>query len=30
MLERLCRYINRPAISEQRLCMTQHGKCAMN
>jgi hypothetical protein len=25
-LERLCRYISRPAISEQRLSMTQHGK----
>lgn len=25
-LERLCRYIRRPAISEQRLSMTQHGK----
>ena len=25
-LERLCRYISRPAISEQRLNMTDHGK----
>lgn len=25
-LERLCRYISRPAISEQRLSMTDHGK----
>jgi hypothetical protein len=25
-LERLCRYISRPAISEQRLSMTQHGQ----
>jgi hypothetical protein len=25
-LERLCRYISRPAISEQRLSITQHGK----
>jgi ribosomal protein S27E len=25
-LERLCRYISRPAISEQRLNMTQHGQ----
>jgi hypothetical protein len=25
-LERLCRYISRPAISEHRLSMTQHGK----
>jgi hypothetical protein len=25
-LEKLCRYISRPAISEQRLSMTQHGK----
>ncbi|MGB3725096.1 MAG: transposase [Glaciecola sp.] len=25
-LERLCRYISRPAISEQRLSMTQRGK----
>jgi hypothetical protein len=25
-LERLCRYISRPAISEQRLGMTDHGK----
>jgi hypothetical protein len=25
-LERLCRYISRPAISRQRLSMTQHGK----
>ena len=25
-LERLCRYISRPAISEQRLSMTQYGK----
>ena len=25
-LERLCRYISRPVISEQRLSMTQHGK----
>jgi hypothetical protein len=25
-LERLCRYISRPAISEQRISMTQHGK----
>ena len=25
-LERLCRYISRPAISEQRLSMTQNGK----
>ena len=25
-LERLCRYISRPAISEKRLSMTQHGK----
>ena len=25
-LERLCRYISRPAISEQRLSMTQHEK----
>ena len=25
-LERLCRYISRPAISEQRLSMTAHGK----
>lgn len=25
-LERLCRYISRPAISEPRLYMTQHGK----
>ena len=25
-LERLCRYISRPAISEERLSMTDHGK----
>nr|WP_238526937.1 transposase [Glaciecola nitratireducens] len=25
-LERLCRYLSRPAISEQRLSMTNHGK----
>lgn len=25
-LEKLCRYISRPAISERRLSMTQHGK----
>jgi hypothetical protein len=25
-LERLCRYISRPAISEQRLSMTKHGQ----
>ncbi len=25
-LDRLCRYITRPAMSEQRLSMTQHGK----
>jgi hypothetical protein len=25
-LERLCRYISRPAISEQRLSITEHGK----
>ena len=25
-LERLCRYISRPAISEQRLSITDHGK----
>jgi hypothetical protein len=25
-LERLCRYISRPAISEQRLSITKHGK----
>lgn len=25
-LEKLCRYISRPTISERRLSMTQHGK----
>ena len=25
-LERLCRYITRPAVSEKRLSLTEHGK----
>ena len=29
-LERLCRYLTRPAVSEKRLSLTEHGKYAMS